>query len=424
MVFCFNPCFLGWTSLSARVLAYLRKENTSFNPCFLGWTSLSFSRFCGNLSYHSFQSLFSWMDFSFPFRSILHLQSTRFNPCFLGWTSLSYDWTDPMYQLHERVSILVFLDGLLFPDEKISTDSCKNLFQSLFSWMDFSFSRPRWKHRNVSHAFQSLFSWMDFSFPAQRRIRRAGRTKFQSLFSWMDFSFSIDATNPMNGNPFVVSILVFLDGLLFLMRTIRRSQRQKDCFNPCFLGWTSLSCIRIINCFGINEFQSLFSWMDFSFVCKKLPLPCVQGRFNPCFLGWTSLSGYCSYAGSPVSLFQSLFSWMDFSFRFVKRNKRFRKFMFQSLFSWMDFSFIESIRFKGLLFRSVSILVFLDGLLFLPATTKIVSYHKNVSILVFLDGLLFLMGARGGVDIPEKDCFNPCFLGWTSLSYIGLNEQT
>ena len=60
------------------------------------------------------------------------------------------------------------------------------MFQSLFSWMNFS-KRFQYDVLLYNVRFQSLFSWMNFS--KYTTIPPARPTDlFQSLFSWMNFS--------------------------------------------------------------------------------------------------------------------------------------------------------------------------------------------------------------------------------------------
>ncbi len=118
------------------------------------------------------------------------------------------------------VSILVFLDGLLFPLDRSSISLPYIMFQSLFSWMDFSFSIfPDIDYDNFAVILVSILVFLDgLLFHTQNNIPFG--CWWVSILVFLDgLLFPFPQTNTSTAAyPYsyqVVSILVFLDGLLF-----------------------------------------------------------------------------------------------------------------------------------------------------------------------------------------------------------------
>jgi len=159
-------------------------------------------------------------------------------------------------------------------------------------------------------------------------------------------------------------------------------------FNPCFVGCYSERFFSLYALQNHTEFQSLFCWMLF----WKTFTPTGQNArlgFNPCFVGCYSESHRIILIQYINHRFQSLFCWM--LFWKIKAIKELHELSpFQSLFCWMLFWKL--------------------------GTGTGAEWYDQVSILVLLDVILkeWWRGRR----ITDWPCFNPCFVGCYSESWI------
>ena len=232
------------------------------------------------------------------------------------------------------VSILVFLDRPLRAIAFSPIPLILLSFQSLFSWIDLCVDLGKVADNLGHFLFQSLFSWIDlcvspiFYLPFSLtffvsilvfldrplRVMRTwpsqwGPAGFQSLFSWIDLC--VLELQYQEISTCHVSILVFLDRPLRVSGE-RGYWEELACFNPCFLGSTSACTKWVILC-PPGAIVSILVFLDRPL--RDAPHPSPQStstRVSILVFLDRPLRGPPEEVGVVLAhVFQSLFSWID-----------------------------------------------------------------------------------------------------------------